>query len=235
MTRQSEISVMALNGSPHLDGNTATLMRWVLEGCKAAGATVAWIHVVDHDIEYCQGCFGCLRTGACVLDDDVADLLSRLRAADGIVVGSPVYAGHPTAQLKTLIDRITLLNLYTDLFDQQCSVGVATSGVAPMRGVAKELATFFGQSVGVIGAKTATIANGYQPLTKVHPDRLPARAHKLGQRLVQRSRQQASRRAPTLTRLWIGLLRRTILRPLVRGNADQFAGILRIWKEKGFI
>jgi hypothetical protein len=104
-----------------------------------------------------------------------------------------------------------------------------------MRGVAKELATFFGQSVGVIGAKTATIANGYQPLTKVHPDRLPARAHKLGQRLVQRSRQQASRRAPTLTRLWIGLLRRTILRPLVRGNADQFAGILRIWKEKGFI
>lgn len=99
-------------------------------------------------------------------------------------MGSPVYEGQPTAQLKTLLDRLSLLNLYTDTFGRHFSVGVATSGIAPTEAVAKT-ATAFGRRVGTIGAKTTTLDQGYQPLAAVHPPELPARARALGRRLVR--------------------------------------------------
>jgi len=63
--------IVALNGSPHREGNTATLMQWVLDGCEEAGASTEWLYIVDWRIEYCQGCFTCLRTGTCPIADDV--------------------------------------------------------------------------------------------------------------------------------------------------------------------
>ena len=50
------IYIIGLNDSPHRDGSTATLMKWVLEGCKDAGAKVELINVIDHNILYCRGC-----------------------------------------------------------------------------------------------------------------------------------------------------------------------------------
>jgi multimeric flavodoxin WrbA len=44
------VKILALNGGPHRAGNTVTLMRWVVDGCLAAGASVEWMHVIDHDI-----------------------------------------------------------------------------------------------------------------------------------------------------------------------------------------
>ena len=76
--------IVALNGSPHRKGNTATLMQWVLDGCAEAGAGVEWLHVADCHIEYCQGCFTCLRTGACPIVDDVPLALIKLR--DGVAL-----------------------------------------------------------------------------------------------------------------------------------------------------
>ena len=222
--------IVALNGSPHRKGNTATLMQWVLDGCEEAGASVEWLHVVDWHVEYCQGCFTCLRTGTCPIADDVPAIRERLLSADGIVVGSPTYEGETTAQLKALMDRLTLLNLYTRTFEGAWSEGVATSGVAPTSGVAKHLADFFGQRAGIIGAKTTTIARGYGSLSADHDPRLPERARRLGRLLVARIA-HPPRRLPSPMLLWISILRRFVVRPLVEGNPEQFAGVLAIWKE----
>ena len=138
-------------------------------------------------------------------------------SADGIVVGSPVYEGEPTALMKTLLDRLTLLNLYTRTFEGAWSVGVATSGVAPTSGVAKHLADFFGQRVGIIGAKTTTISRGYGSLSADADPRLPERARRLGWLLVARIA-HPPRRLPSPMRLWINILRRFVVRPLVEGN-----------------
>ena len=223
--------IVALNGSPHRKGNTATLMQWVLDGCAEAGASVEWLHVTDCRIEYCQGCFTCLRTGTCPIADDVPAIRERLLNADGIVVGSPTYEGEPTAQLKTLLDRLTLLNLYTRTFEGAWSVGVATSGVAPTSGVAKHLADFFGQRAGIIGAKTTTVARGYGSLSADHDPRLPERARKLGRLLAARIA-HPPRRLPSPMLVWISILRRFVVRPLVEGNPEQFAGVLAIWEER---
>ena len=229
------IHIVGLNGSPHRDGNTVTLMRWVLEGCEESGAGVEWIHVVDHDIQYCQGCFTCLRTGVCPIEDDLLAVRERLLAADGIVAGSPVYADQPTAQLKTLMDRLTLLNLYAYTFEQQRSVGVATSGVAPTGGVAKNLAGFFGRRSGTIGAKTTSDMRGPPGLPDLHDSRLPARARALGRRLVADIRSPRRLRFLSPEYVWFLVLQRFVVRRLVTRHPDQFAGVLRIWQEKGWL
>jgi NAD(P)H-dependent FMN reductase len=233
MSDHRPIHVVGLNGSPHHQGNTVTLMGWVLEGCLEAGAKTEWIHVVDYDIRYCRGCFTCLRTGECPIRDDFLALRSRLLAADGVVVGSPVYADAPPAVFKTFLDRLTLLNLYTNSFERQFSVGVATSGIAPTMGVANSLASMFGRSSGAIGAKTSSVARGYQPLATVHDPNLPGKARALGRRLVTDIRGPRRWRLPQREYLIYSLLTRTFIYPMVVGNPEQFAGVLRIWAEKG--
>jgi multimeric flavodoxin WrbA len=229
MAKETTVQILALNGSPHRNGNTATLMGWVLEGCAEEGAECTWIHLADYDIGYCQGCNTCMRMGECPIQDDVPDIRDRLLGADGIVVGSPVYEGQPTAQLKTLMDRLALFVLYTDLFAQQRSVGVATSGLAPTRGTAKA-AEMFGRSSGIIGAQTASLRKGYQPLAERHSPRLPRRARALGGKLVRDIRR--SDRALDLRRLYIAALRSLLNRFLVERNPELFAGAIRIQQER---
>jgi len=105
---------------------------------------VEWLHVVDWRVEYCQGCFTCLRTGTCPIADDVPAIRERLLNADGIVVGSPVYGDGPTALLKTLLDRLTLLNLYTRTFEGAWSV----ASVAMPSAVSKPKVFHFSCSLG---------------------------------------------------------------------------------------
>jgi multimeric flavodoxin WrbA len=233
MSENKPVRVIGLNGSPHRTGNTVTLMGWVLEGCAVSEAHIEWLHLVDYDIRYCQGCFTCLRTGACPIKDDFLTLRASLLAADGIVAGSPVYEGGPSAQFKTFLDRLTLLNLYTNLFEHQHSVGVATSGIAPTEEVAKSMAFVLGRPAGTIGARTCTPAQGYQSLATDHDMRLPMKAQALGQRLVANIRQPKRFRFPSREYLIYQMCQRVFLRPMVLNNPDQFAGVLRIWEEQG--
>jgi len=233
MSEKQSIRVIGLNGSPHRQGNTVTLMSWVLEGCAVSGAQIEWLHLVDYDIRYCQGCFTCLRAGACPIRDDFLAVRANLLAADGIVAGSPVYEGGPSAQFKTFLDRLTLLNLYTNLFERQYSVGVASSGVAPTEGVAKGMAYVLGRPVGTIGARTSTPARGYQSLAAVHDPHLPEKARALGRRLVVNIRQPKRFRFPSREYLIYLLCQRAFLQPMVLNNPDQFAGVLRIWEAQG--
>jgi NAD(P)H-dependent FMN reductase len=232
LSERSTIRIIALNGSPNRNGNTATLMKWVVEGCVEAGAEVEWIHIADYDIRYCQGCHSCIRVGECPIQDDVPAIRDRLLAADGVVVGSPVYEGYPTAQLKTLFDRLALFILYTNLFSGLRSVGVATSGVAPTRATARAAAEL-GQCSGIIGAQTTSFAKGYRPLAEAHPSRLQRKARSLGRRLVRDI--QRSGRSFDLKLIWIGFLRRLLDRFLVYRYPDQFAGAIRIRQENRWV
>jgi hypothetical protein len=126
------------------------------------------------------------------------------------------------------------LNLYTHTFERQWSVGVATSGVAPTRGLARGLAMLLGRPSGIVGAKTASVARGYQPLIEAHSPRLPARARTVGRRLVAHIQRPRRLRAPSLGHLWHRILMRLVIRPLVTGHPDPFAGVLEIWEEKGW-
>ncbi len=98
--------VVAVNGSPHLGaGNTGLMLAMVGEELQRLGLRLEIVHLADHRIEYCVGCGHCLERGRCWIPDDHAAVVQRLLAADAVVLASPVYFFHVTAQMKTFLDR----------------------------------------------------------------------------------------------------------------------------------
>ncbi len=100
--------VLAINGSPRgAAGNTDVLVQAFLTGAREAGAETDTIYLNDMDIHHCLGCFSCWTEtpGVCVHDDDMPDLLPRLREADTVVIATPLYGNMVTGLMKDFMDR----------------------------------------------------------------------------------------------------------------------------------
>ncbi len=98
--------LLALACSPRRGGNTETLLDAALEGAAQTGACIERFHLRELRISPCLHCGGCVRTpGQCVIDDDMQQLYEPLRAADRIILASPVFFMSVTAQAKAMIDR----------------------------------------------------------------------------------------------------------------------------------
>jgi multimeric flavodoxin WrbA len=101
------MKILALHGSPHaIRSQTRKLVSLVLEGARNAGAETEIIDLTECRIAPCTACEGCMLTGTCIFDDDVAGIMGRMRDADGIVFGSPVYIDNVTGQMKVFVDRL---------------------------------------------------------------------------------------------------------------------------------
>ncbi len=99
--------VLILNGSPRKKGNSASLAAEVAKGAKAGGAEVESFFLHGMEIQPCTACDSCRKKSAkgCIIEDDMQALYPRLRAADGIVVASPIYWFTFSAQTKLCMDR----------------------------------------------------------------------------------------------------------------------------------
>ncbi|MDN5344877.1 MAG: hypothetical protein PWQ18_989 [Clostridia bacterium] len=104
--------IVGLNGSPKKEGNTAFLVREGLAAAAAAGAETALIHVAealaDQKQPFCTQCSNPCQ-GACFRHTRLEEAYDLLRRADGVLLGSPVYFGSVSAQLKALWDKSRLL------------------------------------------------------------------------------------------------------------------------------
>ena len=103
--------ILILNGSPRIHGNTAALIDAFTAGAEAAGHTVTRFDLAALDI---HGCRGCLGGGAdadspCVQKDDMDAVYAAYRAADVVVLASPMYCWSVTAQEKAVLDRLFAL------------------------------------------------------------------------------------------------------------------------------
>ncbi|MFC1892220.1 NAD(P)H-dependent oxidoreductase, partial [Thermodesulfobacteriota bacterium] len=98
--------IVAINGSPHAGiGNTSIMLDMLRPGLELEGFELDVVVLKDCDITYCAGCGTCLEKGRCWINDDHRGIVSRLLNADGVILGSPVYFMHVTAQMKAFIDR----------------------------------------------------------------------------------------------------------------------------------
>lgn len=101
------MQVLLINGSPHPKGSTATALATVARQLEKAGIETTTLHVGHKAIRGCIACGKCAQTGLCVFKDDpVNECIERMREADGLVVGSPVYYAGPNAGLCALLDRM---------------------------------------------------------------------------------------------------------------------------------
>ena len=102
------MKILVLNGSPKRDqSDTMHITRAFLEGMRETAAVeVETVHVIDKHVEYCRGCFACKRNGGrCVQEDDMAEILQKILAADVLLFSFPLYCYGMPAALKNLIDR----------------------------------------------------------------------------------------------------------------------------------
>ena len=99
------MTLVAIVGSPRKKGNTEVLVDRILEGFsgKAPDVEVEKIRIADLTIEPCRGTLACRKTGVCVIQDDMQPLLEKIKRADGIIIGSPVYRRHLPGQTKVFM------------------------------------------------------------------------------------------------------------------------------------
>jgi multimeric flavodoxin WrbA len=131
------MKILGVSFSPRKDGNTVAMLQEALAAAKKEGAEVELYSVAGKDIQPCDGCWACTKTGKCHIKDDTAILLDKMCAADGIIFGTPVYFWGMTAQAKAVIDRtISLHGTEKNLSNKVCGV-VASAGslgmVSPLK------------------------------------------------------------------------------------------------------
>ncbi len=104
----SRITVVGFNGSPRKDGNTARMMRRVFSRLEAAGIAVKEIQIGGNMVRGCIACGTCHKKSLehCIFDDDPMNgWIEEMKAADGIILGSPTYFANVSTEMKALIDR----------------------------------------------------------------------------------------------------------------------------------
>lgn len=102
------MKVVAFNGSPKKNGNTAGIINIVAAELKAVGIEVEVITIGNKTIRGCTGCMGCAknRDKKCVLTGDpVNEWIEKMDQADGILLGSPVYFVGVNGTMKSFLDR----------------------------------------------------------------------------------------------------------------------------------
>ena len=102
--------IIAINGSPRSGWNTDILVREAAEGARQAGAEVEVIDLYKLEkFTGCISCFGCKwesSLGRCVCRDGLFPVLEKIREADGLILGSPVYLSEISAGLRALYERL---------------------------------------------------------------------------------------------------------------------------------
>ncbi len=113
--------VLLLNGSPHKNGCTAAALTEMIAVFDSLGVEHELIQVGAAVVRGCVGCGFCRKNGRCVIDDLVNETAPKLEAADGLVIGSPVYYGSPNGTLLSFLDRL----FYSTPFSKHMKVGAA--------------------------------------------------------------------------------------------------------------
>lgn len=102
------MKVVAFNGSARRDGNTAILLNTVLDELKKEGIDGELVQMAGENLQGCLACYKCFKTkdGCCTnRKDRLNEYLSKMREADGVLLGSPTYFSDVTSNMRALIER----------------------------------------------------------------------------------------------------------------------------------
>ncbi len=119
------MKVMLLNGSPNAKGNTRTALEECAKELNGCGIETELVNIGSGAIPGCRACGACARLGKCVIDDAVNEFRFKLEAADGLVVGTPVYYASPNGSLMSFLDRLFFTGSGTFRYKPAAAVAVA--------------------------------------------------------------------------------------------------------------
>ncbi len=127
------MKVIAFNGSPRKNWNTATLLNHALEGAASQGAEIELIHLYDYNYKGCISCFACKLKdgksyGKCPVNDDLKPIFKKVEETDAIILGSPIYFGMTSGMIRSFLERLMFQYLvydgnYSSLFEKRIQTG----------------------------------------------------------------------------------------------------------------
>lgn len=115
------MKVLLINGSPRRNGCTFTALSEVEKTLNLEGIETELVQLGAKAVQGCIACGRCRTLGRCVFDDLVNETAPKLEAADGLVVGSPVYYASANGSLIAFLDRL----FYSTPFDKTMKAGAA--------------------------------------------------------------------------------------------------------------
>ena len=135
------MKVIAVNGSPRKKWNTAMLLEKALEGASSQGAKTELIHLYELNFTGCVSCFACKTIGGksygrCGAKDGLTPILEKVEKVDALILGSPIYFGTVTGEMKSFMERLLFPYLsYTApperIFPRRINIGFIYTMNAP--------------------------------------------------------------------------------------------------------
>lgn len=98
--------VLAILGSPHRNGKTASMMDIAIRRAEEKGYMVTKINLYEKNLSFCIGCRNCIDTKVCTQKDDIQEIASLLRECQIVFLAAPVYWANVPAPVKNLFDRL---------------------------------------------------------------------------------------------------------------------------------
>ena len=113
------MKVIAINGSPRKNWNTAQLLQSAIKGAQSMGAETELISLYDLRYTGCISCFACKRKDVkelcrCYLKDELTPVLEKVLQSDVLLLGSPIYLGDVTGMMRSFLERLAFCTLSYD-------------------------------------------------------------------------------------------------------------------------
>ena len=153
------LNVIAINSSKR-KMNTYGLILQVSEILNDENINVEIINIFDYNIEPCMGCENCLIKGDCGFNDDVLEIMNKIKGSDGVIISSPVYMENVSGKLKTFLDRTCKWFHRPELYGKPILTIATTKGSGlkeTLRYLERVVVQWGGFTVGGIGRSISNI------------------------------------------------------------------------------
>lgn len=176
------MKILAISCSPRIKGNTVTILEEALRGARDEKADVELYSISGKNIQPCDGCWDCARTGQCHIADDMQELYEKMVKADGIIFGTPIYYWGMTGQAKTLMDRTIALSKPGRNLTNKVAGVVVVAGSLGLVDALKDYSYFFVQRRMLPANHVAAYVT--KPEETKNMEQCMQAAHRLGRQVV---------------------------------------------------
>lgn len=127
------MKTVIVNGGPRKQWNTARILQSAKKGAEDAGYETEWFDLYDLSFTGCRSCLACKKKGLaercrCFVKDGLSPVIESVHSADHLIIGSPIYFGEPTGQLRCFLERVLYpaldYNTFSTLFPGKVDVDI---------------------------------------------------------------------------------------------------------------